>query len=180
MEEDPFFYRKFSMLLQQAIDDYKEQRISEAVLLNRATDIMEKVRAGQHDDVPSAVRHSDLAKAFFGELKSKLAESPDPAPGAGGAVAEEQAPYNGQPVQPAPKPSLSDLLAEAACDIERIIRRHAIVRWRENADAQNLMRNDLDDLLFSLQRDKGVKLTFEQMDGIIEGILRIARNRSDV
>ena len=42
------------------------------------------------------------------------------------------------------------------------------------------MRNDLDDLLFNLQRDKGIKLTFEQMDAILEAILRIARNRSDV
>jgi type I restriction enzyme R subunit len=55
-----------------------------------------------------------------------------------------------------------------------------VVRWRDNTDAQNRMRNDLDDLLFSLQREKDVKLTYEQMDAIIESILRIARNRSDV
>jgi type I restriction enzyme R subunit len=73
-----------------------------------------------------------------------------------------------------------ELLAGVACDIEAIIRNHAVVRWRDNADAQNRMRNDLDDLLFSLQREKGVKLTYEQMDAIIESILRIARNRSDV
>jgi type I restriction enzyme R subunit len=54
------------------------------------------------------------------------------------------------------------------------------VRWRENADAQNAMRNDLDDLLFGLQRTKGMTLTFEQMDAILEAILRIARNRTDV
>ncbi len=175
MEEDPFFYRKLSMLLQQAIDDYKAQRISEAELLNRVTDIMEKVRAGQHDDVPAVVRNSDLAKAFFGELKSKLGDSED----TGSSVHEQQALYNGQPVESAGAP-LTELLGDVACDIEQIIRKHAIVRWRENADAQNHMRNDLDDLLFALQRDKGVKLTFEQMDAIIESVLRIARNRSDV
>ena len=75
---------------------------------------------------------------------------------------------------------MAELLAEVACDIERVIRQHAIVRWRENTDAQNAMRNDLDDLLFSLQRTKGITLTFEQMDAILEVILRIARNRSDV
>ena len=91
-----------------------------------------------------------------------------------------KAPYDGQTARAVPTPPLVDLLAEVACEIEGIIRRHAIVRWRENADAQNHMRNDLDDLLFALQRDKGVKLTFDQMDAIIESILRIARNRSDV
>jgi type I restriction enzyme R subunit len=184
MEEDPFFYRKFSLLLQQAIDDYKQQRISEAELLVKVTDIMEKVRDGRHDDAPEAVRGSDLAKAFFGELTSQLgggtpAQS-DPLPEAEGSAREDAASYDDGRARGTKPPPMSELLGEVACDIERIIRRHAIVRWRENADAQNAMRNDLDDLLFSLQRTKGMTLTFEQMDAILEAILRIARNRTDV
>jgi len=35
MEEDPFFYRKFSVLLNQAIDDYCAPRISDAEYLKR-------------------------------------------------------------------------------------------------------------------------------------------------
>lgn len=181
MDEDPFFYRKFSLLLQQAIDDYKQQRILEAELLARVTDIMEKVRDGRHDDVPAAVRGSDLAKAFFGELTSQIGGSVSPKSGADtSAVNEDPAPYAGAEPRAGSPPPMAELLAEVACDIERIIRLHAIVRWRENTDAQNAMRNDLDDLLFSLQRSKGVTLTFEQMDAILEAILRIARNRSDV
>jgi len=180
MEEDPFFYRRFSLLLQQAIDDYKAQRISEAELLAKVTDIMEKVRDGRHDDAPEAVRGSDLAKAFFGELTNQLGGGAPATPDGGGFVHEDQAPYGaGSETQKSP-PQMAELLAEVACDIERIVRLHAIVRWRENADAQNAMRNDLDDLLFSLQRTKGISLTFEQMDAILEAVLRIARNRSDV
>jgi len=177
MAEDPFFYRKFSLLLQQAIDDYKAQRISEAELLAKVTEVMEKVRDGQHDDTPPGVRHSDLAKAFFGELKSQLGTATtSPA-----AVGEGAASYGDEASESrVGASSVSDLLAELACEIETIIRKHAIVRWRENTDAQNAMRNDLDDLLFSLQRTKGMKLTFEQMDAILDAILRIARNRSDV
>lgn len=180
MEEDPFFYRRFSLLLQQAIDDYKSQRISEAELLAKVTDIMEKVRDGRHDDAPEAVRGSDLAKAFFGELTNQLGGGAPATPDGGGFVHEDQAPYGaGSETQKSPL-QMAELLAEVACDIERIVRLHAIVRWRENADAQNAMRNDLDDLLFSLQRTKGISLTFEQMDAILEAVLRIARNRSDV
>jgi hypothetical protein len=40
------------------------------------------------------------------------------------------------------------------------------------------MRNDIDDLLFRLQAEKGLKLTLAQMDAIIEASLRIARNRT--
>lgn len=181
MDEDPFFYRKFSILLQQAIDDYKAQRISEAELLAKVTDIMEKVRDGRHDDVPAAVRGSDLAKAFFGELTSQLGGAvPQKSEDDACAVNEDPAPYAGTEPRAGSPPPMAELLGEVACDIEGIIRQHAIVRWRENTDAQNAMRNDLDDLLFSLQRTKGITLTFEQMDAILEAILRIARNRSDV
>jgi len=190
MEEDPFFYRKFSLLLQQAIDDYKQQRISEADLLAKVTDIMEKVRDGRHDDAPEAVRGSDLAKAFFGELTSQLGAGSDVGPTAGRApassndegdsVREDQSPYDaGRPRPPSPPP-MAELLAEVACEIETVIRKQNIIGWRNNADAQNRMRNDLDDLLFSLQRTKGITLTFEQMDAILEAVLRIARNRPDV
>ncbi|MBI4625292.1 MAG: type I restriction endonuclease subunit R, partial [Verrucomicrobia bacterium] len=176
MGEDPFFYRKFSALLQQAIDEYKAQRISEGELLSRVTEIMAKVRDGYRDDTPVAVRQSDLAKAFFGALREQLPDIQIRKD----EVHEDQTPYNGEPVRPANGASVPELLAEVACEIEAIIRRHAVVRWRDNADAQNRMRNELDDLLFNLQREKGLKLSFPQMDAIIESILRIARNRQDV
>lgn len=181
MDEDPFFYRKFSLLLQQAIDDYKAQRISEAELLVKVTDIMERVRDGRRDDTPESVRGSDLAKAFYGELVSQLGGAPAvAAEGAGedSAVNESPAAYGAG--RASVTSSSGEVLGGVACDIEKIIQGHAIVRWRDNADAQNSMRNDLDDLLFDLQRNKGLKLSFEQMDSIIESILRIARNRSDV
>ena len=185
MEEDPFFYRKFSLLLQQVIDDYKAQRVSEAELLKRVTEIMEKVRDGRHDDAPEAVRGSDLAKAFFGELTVQLGGLSTPIPTAQNdsveatAVGEDPAGYRTERSASPQPPPVSDLLAEVACDIERVIRNHNIVGWRTNEDAQNRMRNDLDDLLFNLQRERGIQLSFKQMDDILESILRIARNRSD-
>lgn len=176
MEEDPFFYRKFSLLLQQVIDDYKAQRISEAEFLKKVTDIMERVRDGSHDETPASVRDSDLAKAFYGALKGQVSNPTRP----GDRVGEDPSPYNGKLPQDRAGEEIASLLGELACEIEAIIRRHAVVRWRDNTDAQNRMKNDLDDLLFGLQSEKGVKLTYAQMDNIIESILRIARNRSDV
>ncbi|HEX9782165.1 MAG TPA: HsdR family type I site-specific deoxyribonuclease, partial [Opitutaceae bacterium] len=176
MDEDPFLYRRFSTLLQQAIDDYKAQRISEAQYLQRVREIMVQVRDGVRDDTPPALRERDLAKAFFGELKGQLFNG-NAKPG---AVSEDQAGY-GKPADDAETAAkFADLLAEVALEIENIIRKHAIVRWRENPDAQNRMRNDLDDLLFDLQRENGVQISLTQMDAIIESILRIARNRPDV
>ena len=74
---------------------------------------------------------------------------------------------------------LEQVLAEAACEMEDIIRRNAVVRWRENIDAQNRMRNDLDDFLYDLQAREAVQLGIEQMDAILEAVIRIAIHRSD-
>jgi type I restriction enzyme R subunit len=63
--------------------------------------------------------------------------------------------------------------------MEDIIRNHAVVRWRENIDAQNRMRNDLDDFLYDLQIQKGIQISFDQMDAIIEAVIRIAIHRTD-
>jgi type I restriction enzyme, R subunit len=176
MEEDPFLYRKFSALLQQAIEDYRAKRLDEAQYLARVMEIMEQVRDGKRDDTPAVLHQSDLAKAFFGALKEQVPEDENRA----GSAHDDQSPYDEQIPSSKPQASLPELLAAVACDIERIIRKHAIVRWRENLDAQNHMRNDLDDLLFNLQHENGIRFSLTQMDAIIESILRIARNRQDV
>ncbi|MBL9153303.1 MAG: type I restriction endonuclease subunit R [Verrucomicrobiales bacterium] len=185
MEEDPFFYRKLSSLLQQAIDDYRAQRISEAQYLARVTRILEEVRGGHLKDVPDVLKESDLSRALFGALKEQLAMpladsgvSGTVAPDGPGGFREDDGPRYGGDRPKAPPPA-DQLLAEAAVDMDQIIRRHAVVRWRENLDAQNRMRNDLDDFLFALQRQRGVTLSFAQMDAIIEAAIRIAIHRTD-
>lgn len=74
MEEDPFFYRKFSLLLKQAIDDYHAQRISDAEYLAKVTEIMEQVRDGKMKEAPDLLKERDLSRAFFGALQKELSE----------------------------------------------------------------------------------------------------------
>jgi type I restriction enzyme R subunit len=171
MEEDPFFYRKFSILLQQVIDEYKAQRISDAEYLKGVTEVMTQVRDGKTKEGPDILKDRDLSRALFGALKEELARE-----STSSVVREDPASY-GDPAANAAR--VEHVLAEAACEMEDIIRRHAVVRWRENIDAQNRMRNDLDDFLYDLQIKKGVQITYDQMDAIIEAVIRIAIHRSD-
>jgi type I restriction enzyme R subunit len=172
MEEDPFFYRKFSMLLQQVIDDYRAHRITDAEYLKQVTDVMTQVRDGKAQEGPDILKERDLSRALFGALKEELSRS-----GAStSSVVKEESPIPGS--GKAAESMLEAILAEAACEMEDIIRRHAVVRWRENIDAQNRMRNDLDDFLFGLQVKKGVQINYDQMDTIIEAVIRIAIHRS--
>jgi type I restriction enzyme R subunit len=173
MEEDPFFYRKFSLLLQQAIDDYRAQRINDAQYLAKVTEIMEHVRDGKTKEAPDMLKERDLSRALFGALKEEMAAHQP----SGAVVHEGLAPYGSGSSPQAPE--LEIVLAEAACAMEDIIRKHTVVRWRENIDAQNRMRNDLDDFLFDLQVKQGIQIGFAQIDSIIEAVIRIAIHRTD-
>jgi type I restriction enzyme R subunit len=54
-----------------------------------------------------------------------------------------------------------------------------LVHFWDNDDAQKQAINEIDDYLFDEVRgSKGIDLTLEQMDTIIESTLRIARHRT--
>lgn len=178
MEEDPFFYRKLSALLEQAIADYRAERISEAEYLQRVTAVMEEVRGGNTKDVPDVLKQNDLSRALYGALKEQITPKAGTSGEDGGSVLREDSPAYGSETQ-RPAPPADEILAEAAVSMDQIIRKHAVVRWRENIDAQNRMRNDLDDFLFDLQKEKGFTLSYAQMDAIIEAVIRIAMHRTD-
>lgn len=177
MEEDPFFYRKLSTLLQQAIDDYKAERINEADYLAKVTGIMEEVRGGNGKNFPEVLKQNDLSRALFGALKEQMTEGAADGAGESASSAHEVgSTYGGPPSRFAPP--TDEVLAEAALSMDKIIHKHAVVRWRDNQDAQNRMRNDLDDFLFDFKSQKGVVLNFDRMDGIIEAAIRIALHRT--
>ena len=172
MEEDPFFYRKLSSLLQQAIDDYKAQRISEAEYLMKVKEVLEQTRGGNTQEAPDLLRNRDLSRALFGAIKEHLAN-----PILQDALLMDRS-SNKSPKALSPA-ELENVIVEVACAMEDIVRSHAVVRWRENSNAQNRMRNDLDDFLYGLQKEQGIPLSFGQMDAILESVLRIAIHRTD-
>ncbi len=176
MEEDPFLYRKLSQLIEQAIEDYKTQRINDAQLLARAKEVMEQTRSGSAKEAPDLLKEKDLARAFFGALKEKITQSSS-GDAASARVHEEGAAYQGGSASS--NSGLEQILAEAACHMEEIIKRNVRVGWRTNTDAQNRMKNDLDDYLFDLQKQKGFSLSFSEMDGIIDAVIGIAIHRTD-
>lgn len=171
MEEDPFFYRKFSLLLEQTIAEYKEQRITEAQYLAKVKEIMESVRDRRKANLPYSLDGNEFAQAIYGAVSEQFS------PAGGWEVHDNSEPY-GSKVVPG-EAGLDQIRAEMSLRMEEIIRNEAIVNWRDNPDAQNRMRNQMDDFLFQLQRTRGIMLSLEQMDSLIEACLSIARNRPD-
>ena len=146
--------------------------MSDAEYLKRGTDVMTQVRDSNTQEGPDILKERDLSRALFGALQEELARG-----SIGSSVVREDLAPDG--AGGTGRPSVESTLAEAACTMEDLIRNHAVVRWRENIDAQNRMRNDLDDFLYDLQIRKGMQISFDQMDAIIEAVIRIAIHRTD-
>ncbi|MEZ6193256.1 MAG: DUF3387 domain-containing protein [Phycisphaerales bacterium] len=153
MQEDPAFYRRFSEMLEDAIRAFREQRLSDAEYLRKVAEIAEKVKNRTGDDIPDALAHRDVAKAFFGVLQDVFAGYND-----GGFDARSAS-------------------TDASVAIDDIIQQSRIVNWTNNTDVQNRMMGAIEDYLFELKEQRGVDLTFEDIDRILEMVLDIARTR---
>ncbi len=156
MDEDPAFYRKFSELLTQAIEEFRQQRLSDAEYLKRVAEIAEKVKNRTGDEIPAKLQHRDVAKAFYGVLLETFAKYAD----------KEKDGFDPR-----------ELGADAGITIDDLVRDRTVVYWTHNADVQNQMKGAIEDYLFEFKAKHGFDLTFEDIDRILEQCLDIARAR---
>jgi type I restriction enzyme R subunit len=152
-QEDPAFYKRFSQMLEEAIEAFRRRRLSDAEYLKRVTEIMQSVVNRTDDNVPTALRQHDVAKAFYGVILETLSQK---------EMDETQR---------------NEIGAKASLGIDEIIRKVKIVNWETNADVQNQMRNLIEDYLFEFKDKHGIALTFDEIDAIMEQCLDIAKVR---
>ncbi len=155
MDEDPAFYTKFSKLIQRAIEDFRAKRISDLEYLNSVVDIRDKVAGKVHDDVPEQLTGNDDAMAYFGVLKPFFAQHD---------LSED---------------TLDGIVADTAIAIDTIIVGNHKVHFWDDEDAQKRVTNAIDDYLYDeLRTGRGVDLSLDEMDAIIEKVLQVAQHRS--
>jgi len=160
MDEDPAFYEKFSKLIQQAIEDFRAKRISDLDYLNKVVDIRNKVVGKVHDDIPDKLSDNEDAMAYFGVVKTLLEPQMDMDEPGWGKVRWE------------------DVIANAAIAINIILEKHKKVHFWDDEDAQKQAVNEIDDYLYDeLKTNRGIELSLDQMDEIIEKVLQVAKFR---
>jgi type I restriction enzyme R subunit len=154
MGEDPAFYEKFSKLIQQAIEDFRAKRISDLDYLEKVVDIRDKVVGKVHGDVPEKLAGNEDAMAYYGILKPFF-EKHD-----------------------LDESDLEGIAADTAIAIHSILKAHQKVQFWNDEDAQKQAVNEIDDYLYDeLKAGKGIELSLDQMDDIIEKVLQVAKNR---
>ena len=158
LEKDPAFYGKFSKLVKATIDDFRAGRISDSKYLDKAREIQKAVNEKKYEGVPANLVGNGDAIAYYGVLQSLLRERK-----LADALDDESA---------------QSIATEMALAIYKAFQKHEKVDFWNDKDAQNLVMNEIDDCLLNELRDKkGIHLSTNQMDEMIEGVMRVARNR---
>ena len=152
---DPALAKKFSDLIQQALEDYRQERISDQQLAEKLAGVVEDMSKGRRDDdLPAVVRGDADAAAFYGIVLPAFVEQAGE-----GKATQERA-------------------AAAGMAICKLIREHRIVRFWSNPDAVNRLKMALDDLFFDeVGKGMGIKIPVAQLDALQHLLLATAEKR---
>ncbi|MFN8251088.1 MAG: HsdR family type I site-specific deoxyribonuclease [Ferruginibacter sp.] len=151
MDEDPVYYKKFSELIDDSINDFLQKRISEAEYLSTQLGIRDELIKGNTDGIPEILQGKPEARAFYGILKDAIKKQ-DKA-----AVTNQQ-------------------FAKAGTELVEIVSSLVIRDWIKNEDVQKKMINDIEDFLLLESSKWGVVLPFDLLDEILDRILNVAKN----
>jgi len=164
LDEDPVLFKKLSELIEEAIEAFRQQRLSELEYLRRVEEIEAQVESGVVRGIPQILHSRPEARAYYGVLTEVLGAS-----------------YGAADGEPAAGHLGSDRLAEAGLDIDRLIEKHKKVDWERDPDVENRMRSSLEDyLLFeSGLIDAEAPGWQHAADRILDEAIRIARSHRD-
>ncbi|HAD13035.1 MAG TPA: restriction endonuclease subunit R [Saprospirales bacterium] len=160
MEEDPAFYKKFSQMLKDVIQEYEEGRISSAERLKRSNDIMTSVLTRTDRDVPNQLMDRDVARAFYGLTAEALSEK-----------IQDDVVRREVSIQTALQ--IDDLIRQFVLDNGQ-----PIVDWQYKTNITGKLLIEIGDYLIDEVRDKyQVDLSFKEMDKMAEDCIEVAKIR---
>lgn len=166
-DENPAYYKKFSERIEEIIEQYKEKRISEVEYLEKMRTVMNDFRKGYSGTTyPEKIKHNVHAQAFYGVIKEVLEDDGFYKTEDADRVAEDGPIYN-----------YEGILADIATDVDMIIERHSKVDWHDNPDVHKKISQEIDGLLYLVKKKHFPKMTFEQIDTMIENIKTVALRR---
>ena len=159
METDPAFFKKFSKMLEEAIEEYKLGRISEAEYLQRAENIMHQVLSHTDSEIPESLQNNNAGRAYFGlslEVYKAVCKNDD-------------------------KFDINKLALITATRIDEIIKKNIftdgtlMVDWTAKSTLKSSIKLEIEDFLIDdIKRKYDVPLTFDDMDSIIDRSVDVA------
>ena len=148
MDEDPTFYRKFSKLIQDTIDAFREKRILDTEYLKKMQSAREEMLDKGKSNLPSSLPITPSSGPIFNTIQAKLQN----------ADLDETT------------------LVDAVKEIDSRLIALAIVNFKHNPDIEKAMLNAVDDVLYDLDDTHDLNLDEEQMNKICAECLAIMKS----
>lgn len=154
MDEDPAFYKRFSQLIKETIDDYLQQRINEKEYLEKITSIKEQVLAHENTELPETLKNKPVASAFYGIVNEEFEN----------LLSDDQV--------------LKVISENLAIEADEIILKYKKVDWEKSVDIPKKMLLEIGDYIIDEIRDKyDLKLSFDKIDTIAQRMIDVAKKR---
>ncbi|NKB71444.1 MAG: HsdR family type I site-specific deoxyribonuclease [Candidatus Latescibacteria bacterium] len=151
MEKDPAFFTRFSKMIQDVLDAIYEERMQAIEALPLLEDYANKVATHTDDTIPEELVSRDMARRYYG------------------VVREEVAKYHAEP----------KTATQIASQIQDRLGAHKIRDFRDNPDALNRMRNEIDDVFFEVLDKTGLEIPLEVQDKLIDQCIEITIANED-
>ena len=160
LDTDPAFFKKFSKMLQETIEEYRQGRITEAEYLQKAENIMHKVLSHTDSEIPESLHDNPAAKAYYGLTLEVYKQ-----------VCKNNSSFNEV-----------ELALVTANEIDKIIKssifidEKVMVDWTFKDKVISEIKLNIEDFLIDeIKREKGLPITFDNMDSIIDNCVEVAK-----
>ena len=154
-QHDPALARKFSEMIEEALQAYAQKRLDDQQLAETLAKITQDMVDGRRDEaLPEGVRTDADSAAFYGLIVPYVADLK----GAGQEA--------------------NRLSAEVAVKVKELLLSHRIVRFWANDEALNRFKGALDDYFFDdVGRKMGIKIPVQKLDELQDSLLKTAQRR---
>lgn len=153
MDTDPEFYSRFSVKVDQILNEMREGKLADIAALKQLKLIRDDVVGKKDEGLPAAIAARHGSDVFYRNLRDLFAKFNLP----------------------------EETYIAIMIDIFRILKQEAIVDWYKNIDVKRRMMNALDDYLYDVvKKERGVDLSDDVMKAIIAGALSLAENNYEI
>lgn len=154
---NPSYYKKFSEMIDETLNKYKDKRISEKEYLEQMYSHFDSYGKDETSDYPSSIVKNDDAKAFYGSIRDFIKEE-----------------HEGYDID---KKEVEEEFASLSLEIEKTISNLIKVDWHNNKDVNNSISQELEDLVCNFSDKHKLNLSWNEIDNIINEVKKIAHER---
>lgn len=152
MDQDPARYRKFSEMIEDTIQQFRMDLLSELDYYRRILELRDQLISRSDSSIPARLVGKEVEQAYYRITLERLSE-----------IAIDAGDR--------------EIAVDIALMINKSICSGIVVDWRNKTDVINRMKADIDDGFFLLSQQGKIKLEWMALEEIAGEALRVARSR---